>query len=234
MAELAQRAARTGIAQLTPFLSPAEQAQADICARQAGVALHTDGGDPGAERRMAAFADADWAPAWPIVCVRATWNARYGAPGHRDLLGAVLALGIDREKVGDLYIGTGEAYIFALREMGQYIAANLTSAGRTPLRAQALDEWPGMEAATGEAVRVTVASARLDAVVAAIWDLSRGDAAALVASGRVQQNHRQELRGDRAVAEGDLLSARGFGRARVDAIAGQTKKGRIAIVILRY
>lgn len=234
MDELAERAARTGIPQVAWFLSPAERAQAEICARQAGVMLHACGGTPDAERQVIAFCEDDTAPDWPIVCLRATWHARYGAPTHRDFLGAVMALGIGREKVGDLFVGEGEAHMFVLREMADYIAAGLERTGNTPLRVQALDAWPELSAAQGEQIRATVASPRLDAILGAAWNLSRTRAVELVSAGRVQVDHQQELRPDRQLAAGAVLSVRGMGRARLEEIGGTTRKGRIAVTLSRH
>lgn len=234
MDELALRAARTGITQVAWFLSPAEQAQAQICAHRADVTLFSEGGTPDAERRVVAFADADAWPEWPIDCLRVTWHARYGAPGHRDLLGAILALGMGREKIGDLYIGDGEAHVFVLHEMADYIAASLDRAGNVPVKVTVLDEWPALSAGGGEPVQVNVASPRLDAVLGAAWKLSRGRAAQLVASGSVQVNHQPELRADRQVTEGTMISVRGKGRVKVEAIGGQTKKGRYFMTLLRF
>lgn len=234
MDELAQRAARSGIAQVAWFLSPAEQAQADISARQADVALFEEGGTPDAERRVVAFADADWEPEWPIVCLRVSWHAKAQPPGHRDLLGAILGLGIGREKVGDIFIREGDAFVFALREMGSYMAASLDSAGHTPVKVELLEQWPSLAGSGGEEMRATVASLRLDAVLGAAWKLSRGRAAELVSQGRVQVNHQPELRPDRQIIEGSMLSVRGMGRAKLQSVTGTTKKGRIGIVLLRY
>lgn len=234
MAELAGRAERTGIGQIAWFLSPAELTQADICARQAGVTLHTCGGTPDAERRVAAFGDEDWAPDWPVDCLQLGWHARYGAPGHRDILGSLMGLGIGREKVGDIFVQEGVAYVFILREMGTYVAANLERAGSTPVRISVMADWPELAAAEGVALRDTVASLRLDAIIGAAWNLSRGKASALVASGRVQVDHREELRGDRQITEGAVISVRGLGRAKLEAIGGKTKKGRYSIEMIRY
>lgn len=234
MAELADRAARTGVAQFTGFLSPAEQAQAEICARQAGVSCLAQGGTPDAERCVIAFADADWTPAWPIRCLRIAWHPRYGAPGHRDLLGSVLGLGIGREQVGDIFPAEGEAFLFVLDDMAPYIAASLDRVGGTPVRIEVLEEWPELSAHAGEAVRATVASLRLDALIGAAYHLSRTRAAEVIASGRVQVDHRPELRADRHMAQGAVISVRGMGRVRVESVGNTTKKGRIGITLLRY
>lgn len=234
MAELAGRAAKTGITQMAWFLSPAEQAQAEICARQAGCGCYACGGAADVERKVVAFADEDFELDWPIACLLFSWHAKYGAPGHRDLLGSLMGLGIGREKVGDLFIQEGKAYAFVLRDMAGYIAASLERIGSTPVRIEALEEWPELSAGQGQEIRATVASIRLDAVLGAVWNLSRGKASALVSSGRVQINHQEELRGDRQLEEGAMISVRGMGRAQLVSIGGKTKKGRTGITLLRY
>lgn len=233
--ELATRAERTGIPQYTGFLTPAEQRQADVCARAAGCAMTLCGGPEGAERQVAAFTDtADDPLDFPIACLQVRWDARYGSLGHRDLLGAVLGLGIAREKIGDLYVQEGVAYLFALREMAAYLDGALTQAGRTPISLQPLEDWPDLSAGEGTTVRATVMSVRLDAVLGAAFGLSRAKAAALIASGRVQVNHLPEERSDAKLSQGAVLSVRGMGRARLDEIGGQTKKGRTGIALTRY
>ena len=83
-------------------------------------------------------------------------------------------------------------------------------------------------------IRDTVATPRLDAVTAAGFSLSRGKAAALIASGKVSLNHRECLKADRPVAEGDVLTCRGLGKCVVKEVPGQSKKGRTMLVIERY
>ena len=82
--------------------------------------------------------------------------------------------------------------------------------------------------------RDTVASMRLDAVLAAGFSISRGDAAEQISRGKVFINQAQQLRGDITVCEGDLISLRGEGRLRVESIDGETRKGRIALKLFRY
>ena len=85
-----------------------------------------------------------------------------------------------------------------------------------------------------EEVRDTVSSLRLDAVAASGFSLSRGKAADLIASGRVQLNHRECVKPDHAVAQGDVLSCRGLGKCVLTEVGGPSKKGRILIVLERY
>ncbi len=235
MAELAGRAARTGRAQYSNLLSAAQMQQARICARQAGVLLESFGGFEDAERRVAAFTDMpDEALRWPVVCVRLGWDKRFDTLGHRDILGSLMSLGMDRALLGDIVMGTGEAHLFALPAAAKRVQAELAQAGGATLSVEILEEIPALSAGEGEPVRGTVASLRLDAVLDLAFRLSRGRAAELVKSGRVQVDHMLELRPDRKLSEGAVLSVRGIGRAELAEIGGQTKKDRTSVTLLRY
>ena len=238
--ELACRAARSGRPQFTRFMDPPAFDAARAAANRAGAQAAFWGGFEDAERRVAAFY-ADDPPVhadYPIAAVRITWNAKFSNPGHRDLLGAVMALGIDRDTTGDIamaeYHGEACAALFALEDMAGYIAANLESAGRAAVRCAVTGDPPEIRPPEGQALRVTVQHARLDAVLAAGCRLSRSEAQRMIAAGLVKLNHVESLRADAKLAEGDLISARGFGRLRVDAFQGESRRGRLVVSLFRY
>ena len=83
-------------------------------------------------------------------------------------------------------------------------------------------------------IRDTVATPRLDAVLAAGFSLSRSKAAAYISAGKAAVNHRECLKGDRLVEAGDILTCRGLGKCVVREIPGQSKKGRTMLVLERY
>ena len=214
----------------TAFLSPAEAQGARDLLRAA--AIHEGfallGGYEGAERRMLFFlpdwqeeADASDAMAF----LRAAWHESEH-PTHRDLLGSLMALGVERETLGDLIVSAGVA---------QYLLDNWTGAGRTALRLTAIgaDALRVPEQKVKE-IRDTVATLRLDAVTAAGFSMSRGKAAELIAAGRVQKNYREVTKGDASVAQGDVISARGLGKFEVAEVGGLSKKGRAGILLRRY
>ena len=233
--ELARRAARAGMRVYTKFLDPALEKECAFAAAGAGAQLELWGGYPDAERRVAAFCDdADEEADWPVVCLRLSWNPQYGAPGHRDLLGALMGLGIAREETGDIVVGEGEAFLFALEEIADYIAANLDAAGRTKLRITRVEGQAELPEPKGDRVRETVASERLDAVLAAGWNLSRAEAQKLIRGGLVKLNHVEETRTDAHLEAGDLISARGYGRLKVLEFPGMTRRGRCAVILFRY
>ena len=238
--ELALRAGHTGRVCATRFLEPSALGMVNAAAARAGVKVALWGGYDGAERRVAAFYAEDPLEAgdWPIQALRLQWNGRFATPGHRDLLGAVMGLGIEREMTGDIAMGTYRdapcAYLFALREVADYVAANLDSAGRASLKVSVATEEPALLPPEGESLRLTVQQQRLDAVLAAACRLSRSEAQRLIAAGLVKLNHVPQLRPDARLEEGDLISARGYGRVRVTAFQGESRRGRQVVQVFRY
>lgn len=235
--ELALRA-RYGDASFSRFLEPPMEREAQAAANEAGVHVAFWGGYPDAERRMAAFHTGEAPEPWeyPVGCIEIKWNARYAAPGHRDLLGAVMGLGLERDATGDIAPGRedGTAYLFAHRDVESYICASLESAGRAALKLRSVEEPAGIRPPEGVLLRITVSSNRLDSVLAAALKLSRSEAQRLIEAGLVKRQHIIEQRGDIHLEEGDLLSVRGYGRMRIASFDGQTRKGRLALRLIRY
>jgi RNA-binding protein YlmH len=228
--ELCLRSEKLGAPVFTKFMSPPEAAQAQRIAKERRMGASINGGYPDAERVIACFHPLGEAPDFPIDCLRITWDTRYGQADHRALLGSVLALGIERSLVGDIVLQEEAAYLLAAREMAPFISDNLQSAGRVSVKATVLDRIPPLSPKEGKVFRETVASLRLDAVLAAGLNLSRARASALITGGQAQVNHHLELRTDAQLKEGDLLSIRGFGRLRLNAVGQPTRKDRIPIL----
>lgn len=233
--ELARRAALAGRTGYSRFIEPALIETARKCAREAGCNLEFSGGYPGAERTVAAFvADGDLAE-YPIECLDVMWNTKFSTVGHRDLLGAVMGLSIEREMTGDIVLaGDGRAYLFVMRDMADYVSANLESAGRATLKITRHEGDIVCPEPEGTHMRITLASPRLDAFVSAGYDLSRGEAQRLINAGLVKLNHLPEMRTDTGVSAGDLISVRGHGRMKVEEMLGQTRRGRLAAQVFRY
>lgn len=236
--ELALRAGYSGRSCFTRFLEPPMEREAISAAHESGAQASFFGGWESAERRIAAFY-AEEAPQegeYPIACLEMKWKPKYASPGHRDLLGAVMGLGLERDAIGDIVMGAqeGTAYLFVHRDVQDYICANLEAAGRASLKLRPFAEEPQFKPPEGIEMRVTVSSERLDAVIAAGLKLSRSEAQRMIEGGLVKRSHIIALRGDIHLQEGDLLSVRGYGRMRVLAFEGQTRKGRLAVRLFRY
>ena len=232
-----------GVPAHTPFLSPGEQASVTDLLNAWGRPRHLFwGGYPDSERRICVF-PADWqeedgicaGPEGPLAALEARFPPD-AALTHRDVLGALMGLGLNRELLGDILLPQpGLCQVVALRESLPILLSQWEGAGRWRVSAAeiALDRLAPRPAQV-KTIRDTVATPRLDAVTAACFSLSRGKAAALIAAGRVSLNHRECLKADRQVAEGDTITCRGLGKCVVREVPGQSKKGRTMLIIERY
>ena len=233
--ELALRASYTGVSRYTRFLEPSQEREAYQAAREAGCNVDFYGGYDDAERRIAAFWSDEPPVAVPIEPLMIRWNEKFASPGHRDLLGSVMALGIERDTFGDIAIGAepGSAYLFSMEDMAAYFIANLERVGHTSVRVERASSIT-LKPPEGSVLRVTVAQLRMDALIAAGYKLSRAEAQKLISAGLVKLNHIEETRADIKLREGDLLSVRGYGRLRIQTLQGETRRGRLAVTAFRY
>lgn len=226
----------------TQFLSPAQRAAAEPLLAACGHPKHTFfGGFEGAERTVCAFLPhwmepEDWRfdsenPVGAVECA----FPKDADLSHRDMLGGLMGTGLTREKVGDILVLEDKAQIVALKEAIPIILSQFDQAGRCRLR---LKEIPlaGLSPAPAQVrlVKDTVATLRLDAVLSSGFSISRGKAADYISGGRVSVNHRECLKADQALVEGDILTCRGLGKCILTSVGGQSKKGRIIIEIERY
>ena len=202
--------------------------------------LYSFGGYPDAERQMliylpdyldeSALTDEDA----PLVCLRATFFEN-DSPSHRDFLGALMGLGVARETIGDISVSNESCDFFVTKEIAPYLLQNFIGAGKTKLR---LEEIP-LDALiisqnTTKEIRDTLASLRLDSVISSGFRVGRSQAADYITSGRAAINGLPCEKPDKTVTEGTKISVRGLGKILLRTAGGQTKKGRISVVIDRY
>lgn len=225
----------------THFLSPGERAAAESLLAACGhPPCRFFGGFEGSERTVCGFAP-DWMEPEdlfgedsPVAAVRVAFHESAQLT-HRDFLGSVLGLGLTREKMGDFLVGEGHCDLLLLKETAPVVLSQLEQVGRYPVQCREID-LSELEVRPPEVkfIRDTVAALRLDAVTASGFSLSRGKAADLIGSGRVSLNHREVLKPDRTVAEGDVINCRGLGKCAVKEVSGLSKKGRIMLLLERY
>lgn len=233
--ELALRASHACAPTYTRFLEPPMEIACRAAANFAGCEVAFEGGYEGAERRMAGFyAGGAEALSFPIRRLRVDWNARYGSIGHRDILGALMGLGIERETLGDIAMLKEGALLFVHEDMADYVAANLESCGRAKVRISPCGEEVAPPEPEGTLLYRTVPSQRLDAVLAAAYDLSRQKAQEMIRAELVKVDHAVETRADARLEAGSLVSARGLGRFRVQEVTGLTRKGRVGLRLFVY
>lgn len=226
----------------TKFLSPALQATLSDLLAACGHPRHLFfGGYEGAERAVCAFlpdwqSEEDWLAdeEKPVSALRYTFPTGSGLT-HRDILGGLMGIGIVRACIGDILVGDGVCDVLVLKESAPIVLDQFSGAGRYRLSGA---ELPLAElkpaAAEVKSIRDTVATLRLDAVLSSGFSVARGKAADLIAAGRVSVNHRECLKPDKNVKEGDVLTCKGLGKCVLTAVLGESRKGRIMIEMERY
>ena len=231
--ELAERSFRQDRPLFTGFLSPAEAQWALMAGKKAQVFTVLDGGYPDAERVIACFSPEDEVPEFPMDALELRWPHQR-APAHRDILGSVMGLGLERHCIGDIVLEADRAILFCEHSMAEHLRDSLLSAGRIRLQTALLSELPELAPPEGTEWRDTVASPRLDAVVASGCRLSRSKAADLINGGQVKLRHLPTQRTDAQVEAGDMISVRGFGRLQVQEVGSPTRKGRYPLKMLLF
>ena len=234
-----QAGMRNNLMAATAFLSPRElELSRFLFGNQEG--LVSFGGYPDAERKMLvylpdyldenALTDEDS----PLVCLRASFYEG-DSLSHRDFLGALMGAGIARETVGDICVGKSYCDFFVTAQIAPYVLQNFIGAGRTKVHLERIP-LSAVEIAEPETkqIRDTLASLRLDSILASGFRIGRSAAVQYISAGRAAINGLPCEKADKAVAQGDKISVRGMGKILLRSVNGQTKKGRISVVIDRY
>ena len=230
---------RRNIIANTCFLSPRELEMARfLFGDEPGLTAFGGYGD--AERKMLVYLpeyldeESLYQEDSPLCCLRATFFEDDHL-SHRDFLGALMGAGIARETVGDICVGAGCCDLFVTAEIAPYILQNFLSAGRTRVH---ISQIPLQDAQIPEPevkeIKDTVASLRLDSIVASGFRIGRSLAAQHIQAGKTAIDGLPCEKPDKQVSEGMKISIRGLGKIKLHAVNGRTKKDRISVVIHRY
>lgn len=172
---------------------------------------------------------------YEITLLAVEGNFKMVQVNHRDFLGSLLGLGIRREMVGDLIVTPKGCQVMVTREIASYLMINLTKVHKVRVEVREID--PGelvLPELKVKEIKTTVASLRLDAVAAAGFATSRSRMAREIQAERLNLNWHTCSNVAAPIQKGDMLSLRGRGRVEVSEIKGNTKSGRIGIVLKRY
>lgn len=237
--ELAERAEKTHSYTFTAFLNMEEQSLLISMKKELPAPFSLFGGTEDCERRVARFGserDLGYEEPFPISCVGVSAvAAKFGAElAHRDVLGSILGLGVDRSIIGDIAVRQDKAYVFCLSSMAEWIAGHLERVGRQAVSCSLLDGPPEGPLYRLFEEKIQVASERADAVVARVYNLSREDSASLFDKEKVYVDAALCKSGSRQLKEGEIVSVRGFGRFVYRGAFGTTKKGRLNVTVEKY
>ena len=197
------------------------------------------GGNDYCERKLIRFGDPEafgYEEPLPIAAlVISPLNAKFSDDlTHRDFLGALMNLGIEREMLGDIFINSNRGILYCVESMAAYIIENLTRVKHTTVLVKPFTEEFSLPEGSTEEVRVLISSERLDAIIARVYKLSRDASCRLFTEQKVFVNSRQVIAADTKVKADDRVSVRGFGRFEIIGEAGISKKGKINLLVRVY
>ncbi len=228
--DLQNRCERTGSLTFTAFLTPPEHMELSRWGKSRGnCRIFFSGGHPDCERTVCFFLpdwmEEDQLPVGEIIRAFAL-TAAFGSPGHRDYLGALLGMGISRDRLGDIWVKDNTATVFCLSGVEKHLLS-IERAGRFTVRAESrsLESLSAPERETRQK-SFSVQSPRLDAVAAGLFGISRTEAARQAEAGNLSLNYELCEKPDAPVREGDVISIRGRGKGRVLSFGGTSRKGR--------
>ena len=238
--ELYNKADRGGYFTFTDFLGLAEQsALGELLTKFSALSVTRFGGAVGAERVMVRFGNPEeigYDTPFPISCVRIEPLSQKFADKltHRDFLGALMNLGIERSTLGDVVIRDNVGYVFADEEIARFISGEITKVKRTDVRASVVDDVPEGDLYKTEDKRIQIQSERIDAVIAKTYSLSRDDAQALIKRSLVFVNGREINSSSYAPKVDDKISVRGHGRLVYRGFDSTSRKGKLNAIVSVY
>ncbi len=172
----------------------------------------------------------------PIVCLKISpSNMKFSDElNHRDFLGAILNLGIERSKIGDILIEENVGYVFCHSNISEYIINNLEKVKHTNIKLSKINDFDVNYTPKFKLITGTVSSIRLDSVIALAFQTSRSKVTGLIEGGKVFVNSKLTINNSYFLKEKDIISVRGHGKFTYESTMKQTKKGRYYISLHKF
>lgn len=234
-----QRAESQHAVKRTEFLDPRQCFILTTLGNRADVNIRLDGGYGLAERKRAVITPEYRDPGTEAIGIQvlavSSPDSRFTSLDHGDFMGAILSLGVKRDRIGDIHVLEQGCHILVAEEIADYFSANLTQVHRVGVTTDLLplDRLQTAEVQLEE-MSLSVASLRLDGITSDVWRLSRAKVLIPIKAGRCRLNWKVEEDPSKPLAEGDVVSLQGFGRFKVLEVEGMTKKGRMRVRIGKY
>ncbi|MGF9856322.1 RNA-binding protein [Priestia endophytica] len=221
---------------LTDFLDPREQEIVHtIIGSEGDVKVSFFGGYEGAERKRALLFPSYYEPSeedYELELFEVKYASKFVTLEHRHVLGTLMSVGLRRSKYGDIIAGEERIQFIVARDMSSFVKMNISKMGKTSVALQTKPLSSVMDHKEElELKETTVSSLRLDAVLSSIHNISRQKVQTLINGGHAKVNWKTLEQPSFECNEGDTLSLKGHGRARVVSINGKTKKEKWRITV---
>ncbi len=238
--DLADKAYQQGIFTFTGFLGLSEQDifwREEAALKYAGFCM--SGGCEGSDRVVVRFGNAEelgYEIPFPIVCIHIEpLTVKFAEQlSHRDFLGALMNLGIDRSTLGDIKVGEKQAYLFCLDSIADFICSNLEQIKHTHVRCTVTESFEDAPQEEPEHINIQAQSLRVDAVLAKVYNMSREKSLELFRAGKVYVNGRLCENNSRVLKGEETVNARGYGKFQIAGEPRETRKGKLAVEVLVY
>ena len=230
--ELYLRAFNKGFNTFSDFLNMDEQSTA----ANLNLPCVSFGGYESAERVVIGFGDEIESSDFPICCIKIEPLQQKFADklSHRDFLGSLMNLGINRSTLGDIIINDNCGYLFCLESISEYIIESLTRVKHTSVKCEVIKNENELKIKEPEEKEINVSSLRADAVISSVYKLSRNETAELFSKELVFINSKAVKKPSVFLRENDIVSVRHKGRFIFAGELRKTKKDRAVIEIKLY
>lgn len=224
----------------TDFLGLSEQAIFfDVKRDFPRVKYKSFGGVEGSERKVVRFGDEEevgYDLPFPIVTLKIEPKSQKFAEKltHRDFLGSILALGLERTKIGDIVIRDNVGYVFVCDDVAPYITESLTKVRKTDVTTTVADALPHGELYRTERRRLQAVGERVDAIIAKLFSISREESLSYFKRGLVFADGRTVTSASYIPGENEIISVRGLGRFIYRGYGSLSKKGKLNIEVDLY
>lgn len=203
----------------------------DYC-RHNSLECYVEGSFPDSERRTINFNISNNLE--EVIILKVSYNDKFNRLKHKDFLGALMGLGIKREKLGDIVLIDNECFFATFNDMEFYIIESLTKVGNVNVKVEKYDSDTSKLVPNFEEKVVLCSALRIDAVVASICNISRTNAVEFLSSGKVLINYSTIVQKNYEVKVNDRITVRGVGKFIINEIIGLSKSGRLKISIKKY
>lgn len=186
-----------------------------------------------AERRMIAFNNI-YEESFPLKLIKITNKSKFNTLTHRDYLGGILALGIERNRIGDIFVDGNSCYVVIHEEIEDFIVYNIEKIGKSTCKVEVVDDDLEFPVISFKEEIILISSLRIDGIVARLCNISRAKAQSLIEQGLILidyvkiRDKSYELKGE------ERITIRGTGKFIVGSIVGMSKSGKLKVVIKKY
>lgn len=185
------------------------------------------------ERRMISFNNIYNTP-FPMKLLRIENTSKFNDLNHKDYLGGILAVGIERDKIGDLLVKDNICYVPVHEDIESFIISNLDKIGKATCKVEVLGQYESLPQFSFKEEVILVSSLRIDGIVSKLANISRAKAQLMIEQGKVLVDYVKIKDKSYEVKEDERITVRGTGKFILGSTIGSSKSGRLKVSIKKY